>query len=386
MSTPTINTVSATSFVIPSSSKNYIDSLLFGTKWNGAVGTGANLTFSFPEAVSTWSTLAYGLKTGSGEPWNGFAPFATPEQQAAIKAVTAWSNVANLTFTQVADTPSLVGEIRFAWTTGGGITGAQAQAYYPSTEVYGGDVWLNKSATWTNGFVNGSYGYLTLLHELGHALGLKHSFGSGVVLPTAVDGYYFSIMSYSAWPGISGSSVAYRPTTPMLYDIAAIQYLYGANTSYNAADTTYTYVQGNSYFETIWDGGGTDTIVWSATTESAVIDLRSGFWSNLGNSLSFYKTSIGYSSTSSDTLTIAFGAVIENATGGDANDTLTGNDVANTLLGGKGDDTLSGRAGNDSINGGEGTDTVKLLGKKADYTFELTGGCPNFCVNGVKGH
>jgi hypothetical protein len=93
----------------------------------------------------------------------------------------------------------------------------------------------------------------------------------------------------------------------------------------------------------------------------------------LGNELNFYANSTLYKANA-NTVSIATGAVIENATGGDANDSLVGNDVANVLIGGKGDDTLSGRGGNDNLDGGLGNDTVNLFGKRADYTFVLLSG------------
>ena len=373
MATPTSNAITVSSKKLSGSYK--IDSLLLGTKWGSASSTQVSLTYSFPGSLSYWSTSSYGPTWGFREPWNSIAPLTIQQQVAALSALNSWSNVANILFTQTVDTWATVGEIRFAWTRGGGIQSAQAQAYYPSTNASAGDIWLSSYQADQHNFIAGSYWYLTLIHELGHALGLKHSFQAiGLnrnVLPSAEDGYLYSVMSYSAFSGVSGSSVSFNPTTPMLYDIAAIQYLYGVNNSFQTGNDTYIFSQGQDYFQTIWDAGGVDTIVWNATTESARIDLRSGHFSDLGNSLTFLRSNGSFLTTSSLTVAIAFGVTIENATGGFANDILIGNDVSNVLNGRAGSDTLIGGQGNDiyvvdvaedvvTENASEGTDSVRV--------------------------
>lgn len=380
MAIPTINAVTA--YVAPLSSSTYTNAILYGTKWGSGIGAAVTLTYSFPPLTSsTWITNYSSLREPSS-----YGGLSTSQQSAAIKTLGAWSSVANITFKHVADIASVVGDIRFAWTNG--IPGSQAHAYTPSNSPSSGDVWLNRNATGWGDFSVGKYGYLTLLHEIGHALGLKHSFDasdySSANLPSNLDAYPYSIMSYSAYPGENRSKVDFQPTTPMLLDIAAIQYLYGVNKTYNSGNNTYTFSQGTSYFQTIWDGGGTDSIVWSATTESCTIDLRAGYWSDLGNTLTFTKPNSS-TVTSRNTLTIAYGCTIENATGGDANDILNGNDVANQLNGGKGDDVLRGFGGNDVINGGDGVDTYWLEGHQSDYSFKLASSILTVTDNGGNG-
>jgi serralysin len=230
MSTPTVNSVSVSTISL--SGSNTIDSLIFGSKWGSGLGAGVSLTYSFPAALSSyWYAIDY--PQYSAEPWQATAVLNSAAQSAAISALATWSNVANITFTQVGDNISTVGEIRFQWTSPTVSNDGQAWAYYPSSTPKAGDVWLNWTAGDTGNFSAGSYWYDTLIHELGHALGLKHTFQSGgissAVLPSNADGYHYSIMSYSAKTGVSGSTVTFNPTTPMFYDIAAIQYLYGAN-------------------------------------------------------------------------------------------------------------------------------------------------------------
>ena len=92
----------------------------------------------------------------------------------------------------------------------------------PAAVDKAGDIWLNSLAPW-DGLAPGSYGYSTLIHEMGHALGLKHPFEGAVMLPAQQESYAYSLMSYTAYAGSAGSWVDFEPTTPMLYDLLAIQ-------------------------------------------------------------------------------------------------------------------------------------------------------------------
>ena len=175
-------------------------------------------------------------------------------------------------------------------------------------------------------------------------------------------------MSYSALAGSTNSFVDFNPTTPMLYDIDAIQYLYGANTTYNNGNNIYSFVSGQRYYQTIWDTGGTDTIEWISASESATIDLRPGAWSDLGKPLTFWDATQSHIvGTSNNTVAIHYDVVIENAKGGSGNDILIGNDVANRLEGNAGEDSLNGGQGNDTLDGGAGIDT--LIGGSGDDTY-----------------
>lgn len=65
-------------------------------------------------------------------------------------------------------------------------------------------------------FTPGGTGHLTLLHEIGHALGLKHPHEAGLI--GAENSDQFTVMSYSRNPDWVGR----LPSTYMLYDIAAL--------------------------------------------------------------------------------------------------------------------------------------------------------------------
>ncbi|MBI2314419.1 MAG: M10 family metallopeptidase C-terminal domain-containing protein [Betaproteobacteria bacterium] len=372
MATPTSPGVVSS---IPLTGQNYIDSLLGAYKWGGSIGTGSNITYSFRSNSSHYSTdnnTGYGPTDGSGEPWQQPWYLLTSTQKIGIAAaLNSWAEVANVTFTEVVDSSTVAGDVRFSTLTG--IT--RSYAYPPWAATKAGDVWFTTSSNLDTS-TKGSYGYLTFLHEIGHALGLDHPH-DGVVADSSIDALPFTVMSYRDFAGdnLNGWDSTYLPTTPMLNDIAAIQYLYGANMSTRSGDTTYSWAVGQKIYETIWDGGGNDTIDWSNQSSAATINLNAGQWSNLGPA-----RWDGHVFTTQN-LAIAYTVTIENATGGGSNDLIIGNDAGNRLLGKSGNDTLLGAVGNDSINGGVGVDSV-LGGTGDDW---VDGGDGNDILVGGEG-
>ena len=331
------------------SGQNRIDSLLWGTKWGtGGAGSGVGLTYSFGTAASFYSSTYY-----AGEPGTGFGALTAAQKAATYSALALWAEVADITFTEVTDSASVAGDLRYARSDAPAPT---AWAYLPGPYTEAGDVWIGPNS----GYVNptpGSYGFAVFLHETGHAIGLTHPHtpsGIGTVADIETDTTAYSVMSYRSYAGapLNGYTQSFFPTTPMLHDIAAIQYVYGANTETRSGDTVYSWAPGQQILETIWDGGGTDTIDWSNQTGGAVIDLNEGAWSRLGPA---YWTGVAYES---DTLAIAYDVEIENAVGGSGNDRIIGNALDNVLRGGSGNDTLEGHAGNDWLIGGGGSDTL----------------------------
>lgn len=170
----------------------------------------------------------------------------------------------------------------------------------------------------------------------------------------------------------------------MVYDIQAIQYLYGANTGYHTGDDIYNFDPHTPFYKTIWDAGGIDTIDISNYSLDSIISLIPGSYSKV----SFYSQPTGYTRAwydGSDSLGIAFGAIIENANGGSGSDILTGNNADNVLNGGDGNDQLYGgigndtfdwesnlRGGNDTMYGGLGDD-VYLFNSSSDAVIEYPG-------------
>lgn len=143
-----------------------------------------------------------------------------------------------------------------------------------------------------------------------------------------------------------------------------------------SANDTYIYtneyaaVAGDAARATLTDtDGGTDTLNAAAVSANSVIDLRPGGVSTLGGK----------------PLTIAAGALIENAHGGDGGDTIAGNAAANTLAGHRGDDRLSGGAGDDTLDGGDGQDIAVFAGPRANYGWTVDGSGGFIIVDNLTG-
>lgn len=356
--------------------------VVWSTKDAGGV---TQVSYSFPWAggVASKFTSPYGL----GETTAAVTGAVTSNEAAQIgKAFAAWSAVANIAFKQVAETADgTVGDIRIAfssavsagyWGYSLGISDGRGNAH--------GDIWIDDSIIGQS-FAPGTYNYMAILHEIGHSLGLKHTFEAPKI-PAGYDNQRYSIMSYTSpekvwWTNPATGHAEFLIKSPMVYDIQAVQALYGANMTYHTGNDTYAFNPAAPSFEAIWDAGGTDTFSVAAFTNGCTVDLTPGAYSSLAYSGVSLTNNIG----------IAFGCNIENALGGAGADTLLGNDLANmldggagadTLRGNGGNDTLLGRAGNDQLDGGAGNDTLSggenddvLIGGAGDD--KLDGGAGN---------
>ncbi|MCP5244553.1 MAG: DUF4214 domain-containing protein [Burkholderiales bacterium] len=369
---------SITDNTIALSGNNAIDSLLGTYKWNVGVGSGANISYSFRTDLSSYSTdvdKGYGPVDGSGEPWHsGWKPLTPFQINGFRNTLQAWSEVANIRLSEVTDNETVSGDIRFS--TLPGIN--ESISYQPDSSIRGGDVWLPISIQLLSP-VKGNWTYTTFLRETGHALGLDHPHEGRIIADASIDALPYSVMSLRDFVGDSLNSqrdILY-PTTPMINDIAALQYVYGANWNTRSDDTVYQWEVDLPVFETIWDGGGIDTIDWSNQVTDALIDLNSGNWSFLGP-----ERWDGHVFTNQN-LAIAYNTVIENINGGQGNDILMGNAVDNELNGGEGNDELYGgdgddrfdwnalyRTGNDTMYGGPGDD-IYVIDSPQDQVIEL---------------
>nr|VFK46173.1 MAG: Peptidase M10 serralysin C terminal [Candidatus Kentron sp. TC] len=342
-------------------------------KWNGN-----NVTFSFMTQLPTpYPNRSY---------YKDFKEFNSHQKSATRVALQKWAEVSGLTFTEVSDAGS-GGLMRFGSANWGGY----AHAYYPQT----GDVWLSTTSSGlTNNLTEGNYYFKTLVHEIGHALGLEHpgdyngnTKGGGQTdapyLPKALDNRHYSIMSYynSSEYHVSGVYAS----TPMLYDVAAIQKLYGANTSVRAGDTRYgvggtagfSWTENKHFVSTIVDSGGAGDIisVGPSWRKSVYIDLRQGRFSAISGVADTTKSGEQKAVSGKKNVAIAYGTIIERAEGGSGHDKLVGNEADNGLWGNDGNDTLIGGIGNDTLYGGRGNDTYRYtLGDGNDVIDEQNKG------------
>lgn len=323
---------------------------------SGTPHWGANGAVLNGSSVGAGTTVTYGFLTSSQQVSSadvaGFAAMNTAQRNAVRQALAAWSAVANVTFVE---TPDAAGAA-VAFGTNRQYGQSAAYAYYPSTATQGGQVFLANDSAANADPATGSYGYMTVIHEIGHALGLKHpgnyNAGSGEgtegpYLPAATDNYAYSIMSYNDSGTLPAGSYL---TGPSLYDIAAIQYLYGANMSAAPGDTSYTLNTGS--FTTLWDPNGHNGLNGSAQTASLSLDLREGQFSSAGPTTF---------------LALAYGTKMQQATGGSGDDSFTVNNLG------------------DVLDGGAGTDTVVFSGSRAQYrVLEFDPG--RYLVNGADGN
>jgi len=347
------------------------DAQIMGYTWTGNTGQAAVITYGFGSGGHEFDVLNDYFDPG----FDSATTMNAAQQAATINVLGQWGNVAGLTF--VADgTPDNETDIMFRQgdnSASAANLGGFAIPYFnevgtadinsPQDTIAHSDIIVSDSYV-ANPTV-GSVGYYILLHEIGHALGLKHPHDAGLtgrpLMPSQYDHLEATVMSYNQGP----SAVSTMPVTPMYLDVITMQYLYGVNNSFNAGDTTYTLTQdagnqvtntdGTNHYgsaaangfthtgETIWDGGGTDTLEFVGNI-GVTLDLRSDLEIN--------------SEAGTVKVWIADGATIENANGGNGGDTINGNNGVNRLDGGNGADVLRGYAGADVIIGGEGGDTV----------------------------
>jgi flagellin-like hook-associated protein FlgL len=425
---------------------NYVDALTGTATWD--LSASGSVSYSYYDGGSSAGGNSPEYDPVSYD--NGNNPLTYDEGATSIVAKAAQldvvfdtlASVSGLEFDKVTESPTQVGEIRVAYTNTMPNTSfggpAAAFAYMPSNSALGGDIWFGDPSTVAaNGdFSAGTYGFLTAMHELGHAVGLSHPFlegggtassSTGVTLTSLYDNARYTMMSYNQnkqydrnaivsniqWTGGSYTFnyTTANPSTPMLYDVAALEAFYGVSTDSNLGNTSYTFQDGEVVLKNIVDSGGIDTIDGSAQTRDSVINLNSGTFSSIGlatvdqmatkaaeDALTAYANQNGgppansasllaqlktnflnsmsgldnpantiYQTADNDALylgqdnvSISYSTTIENAKGGSGDDRLTGNDADNALQGGEGNDTLEG---------GSGTDTAVFAGVYADYTI-----------------
>lgn len=346
-----------------------VAALAAGTKWTSVdAATGKTIvTYSFVDPST--STFSYAGFTSGVSGFSDADKATTREVLAHIQAF------CDVEFVEVPDNADVCGVVRFGYSSQVDAMQLAGYGYYPSTSAAGGDVWLGTAmagAQW-NGFRPD-----LILHETLHALGLKHPFGSGVVLATADNIIPNTVMSYSPVAGSTSGSLSDYPQDPMPLDVAALQFLYGAAPT-NLGDTHYDLsspeFQGG--FATIADAGGTDVLDASALAHPVRLDLREDARSDIGvvvtgsGVVNGSESVVAYAAT----LSIAPGTVIENAIGSSFDDTITGNAADNVLTGG---------AGNDVLDGGPGIDTAVYSGPAAAYAIS-TGGGVTTVADGVPG-
>lgn len=229
----------------------------------------------------------------------------------------------------------------------------------------------------------GSYVDHLILHELGHGMGLEHGHDFNGV-PPEFRGHSWTVMSYLAHPNAQTEfyTDSHGPETYMPADIAAMQFLYGANFDFQSGDTLYSVdFQTGEFFidgvgqgqpinretlRTVWDGAGEDTLDLSNARSRLEIDLRPGEFTSFGANFLAYQgeDAVGQPLLAEGNLANPYlyegnlSSLLENAIGGRFADKIIGNEIGNRLEGRGGNDSLFGLAGDDELLGGEGNDLI----------------------------
>lgn len=359
-----VPSTTATVIAFPYTADYRVNVLIAGPEysWNKTAkpGTVVEVTYSF-------ATGAGYLKTaGAPELLEGLTPFTAAQKAATRLSFQLIEQLTPLVFKEVIEGPdgaSPVGAMRFVNNTQKDTAG---YANYPGdpSDPEAGDVFMSMAGIQSD-HAPGSYEFATLLHEIGHAIGLKHpgnyngsekpSTEPGNYLATKEDNTQISLMSYNEHPqGLQ--RIDFGP-----YDLLALNYLYGLKPQ-RTGDDVYRMTDDNGRrLQTLIDDGGTDTLDLSAVTTPTTISLLGGSSSSLG-----LVGGVGSSTENAQTnLQLAFGTEIERVIGSPQADRITGSGVANTFSGG---------GGNDQIDGGEGIDTVLFGAARSAFTVTLTDG------------
>jgi Ca2+-binding RTX toxin-like protein len=289
--------------------------LIGNSGWNAAGPGPIFLTYSMSSSVP----VEYVTDTGMGpfiypETVVTFRPFDAGQQAMIRQAFQIWGAACGITFLEVSSNNGDIqlGQYSFASDPLNFPPGIAGEGIYPSRGLGS----FTSSDVETSGDVLFNTGALSLglaIHEIGHALGLKHPFDGFTTLALALDNTSNTVMSYTG--GLQNQLGS--------LDIAAVQQLYGLN----SADGTEA------------PGGWS----WNAALEQLTI---------IGSPAS--QTLQGASSN--DIITGLGGN--DRLVGWAGNDRLDGGDGDDMLLGGGGDDTFIGGLGNDEFRSGDYTSTV----------------------------
>jgi len=344
------------------------------------------LTSGFSWTLGADRTIDWSVSGGfQGEAWRS-ADQVRAGVQVALDTIATYVNV-RFNFVGIFSDPAaaakagsdinvgLSGETRLV----GDDSKFSAVGYFPTSTLdavrydsASGDVLFNTNnfaASFTD-FLPGSSGYVLLLHELGHVLGLKHPHDSG-----GTDRPTFSDIGYDRLNFDWGTMMAYTdddddrshfPTTPMMLDVIALRSLYGPNMATNAGDDTHL-IRATGRYTTLWDAGGHDTIDVSGSIRGWYIYLPDDQITPNDPVLTGLASPLDELDLEApQSLTWLMGS-IEDVVGSPQDDEIAGNVLGNVISGGGGDDnidgwdsddTLSGDAGDDVVWGGLGNDSI----------------------------
>lgn len=379
-------------------------------RWNveAPLGTSVVVTYSFPDKQNSYDT--------PDKP--GFAGFSDSHIAYIEQALTTWGNASGINFLRV---PEMIGgDIQMAMfdmtgyenSVGNQLSGWGYYPQYRYTE-YVDDAWLLENTHHNIGgdiFLNANFyqadsttmapgirGYSILLHEIGHAIGLKHPFEGDPVIDDTYDNGYYTIMSYDRSRSTTSLGTLDVEATKLLYGTTDLQARWVAK--FRAVEQTGTndgewllgrdindiiYAKGGDDIirtkegnDRIYDGFGADTVDAGAGNDTIFAGAGAdSFDGGLGRDTLSYETGRAVT-VNLETGFTGRGAKadsftgFENLTGSDrGKDRLFGSEGANVIKGNGGGDRISGLGGRDKLLGGAGND--QLIGGQGND--KLTGG------------
>ena len=331
----------------------------------------------------TYSFIQTLPATATQQDRTGFAEMNATQKAAVADAFTYLSSLINVTFTNSGATDGSA-DINF-----GTNQQANSAGYANPPNASGAHnvfLMLDKDEPTNLSFAHGSYGWETLIHEIGHTLGLKHpgnynaggGGAAGPYLPKTTDTRRNSVMSYNqpadamhvTITDIGASAASFNPSTLMTYDVTALQYLYGKSkspTNLGSYQTLSFDANWKGFQSTYTPEGG--TLDMSSVTKSNIVDLRPGAYSSINtlatdiktylttvpqglqSYVKTYQSYLGYNNVS-----INYGSYFDAVVGGTANDAVFVDPSAIVT--------------DQNIDGGSGSDVVYLAGTAADWALD----------------
>ena len=319
-------------------------------------GSAKALTFSFMNAAPAY---------GGGEGGTGFV-VPNEAYKLAVNMILGrlWLET-GLSFTEVADTATSFGQLRFGANQQ---TTTKGYAYIPgqTPDARAGDVWLDVETLQL--LSPGQEGWEVLLHEIGHALGLSHPKAESSSTTATVLLDEWNDNGYTVMSSFQSPSKLWQSWFGAL-DIQALQSLYGTGRPLATGNDSYMFgnSQGQS-LSTLRDAGGTDFLDLSKNSLGAYVDLKPGSFSSIGITAQGFGA---YNNVFIDSST-----TIENVIGTAYDDVIFGNDANNLIY---------EWGGNDVIDGRGGVNTVVYVGKRSDYNINTSEIAKHWLVEGKNG-
>lgn len=386
-----------------------IRAVMVDLRWTTSFGgdeAATVISYAFPTTTDAYLNTPGGYPVDGGseeddddgdDPFAGFTPLTDIQVDAVRSAFGLVSLYTNLIFEELDSSEAANATFRFGNFTGSGSFSGfppNASSYSPQDYRTAADTWLGGNGNPPTATYFGTDHFNTIIHEMGHAFGLKHGHDpslSGALSDNRNDNE-FAVMTYASYfgadtEGATEAWVGSAPQSYMMYDIAALQAYYGANFGKVGTEAIYTWdaVTGQQYingeaapftgasetgkiFSTVWTQGATATYDLSNFADDQLADLRPGQW------LRFSSAQIADLNSEAPEGTPEFQAqgniynallyngdarsLVSNLITGSGNDRLIGNDADNLLSAGAGIDTIDGGLGDDTISGGAGGDTI----------------------------